>query len=98
MTKFHAIRCEEDGFFFHSKKELSYYQDLKKLQKAGQIKFFLMQTPFHLPGKVKYVLDFLVFYTDGEVQFIDVKGVDTPTSKVKRKITQSLYGIDIKIV
>lgn len=67
-------------------------------QKAGEVLFFLMQTPFHLPGDVQYRVDFVVFLANGEVEFIDCKGMDTPVSNIKIKMVQDLYPLEIKIV
>jgi len=96
--KFNAKPTVNDGIRFDSKKEAAYYQKLKLLQKSGEVLFFLRQTPLHLPGNVKYVVDFQVFYANGEVEFIDVKGYITPTCTLKVKQVESLYPIEIKFV
>jgi hypothetical protein len=96
--KFGAIRTEVDNIKFASKLEASYYHQLKLRQAAGEVLFFLMQVPFRLPGGVKYVVDFCVFLSSGDVEFIDTKGMDTPTSILKRKQVEALYPVEIKIV
>ena len=96
--KYSAIRTEHDGFKFASKKEGRYYQELKLRVKAGEVVFFLMQVPFHLPGNVKYVVDFQEFRTDGTVHFIDVKGMITDTFKMKKKMVENLYPVTIELV
>lgn len=96
--KFNAVRCERDDKKFASKLERSYYDSLMIQQKSGSVIFFLRQVPFELPGKVKYVCDFQVFLANGEINFIDVKGRDTPLSIAKRKMVESLYPINIEIV
>lgn len=96
--KFGAIRCERDEISFPSKLERAYYDQLKLRQKAGDVIFFLRQVPFDLPGGVKYLADYLVFLSDGSVEFVDCKGRDTPLSIVKRKTVESLYPVEIKIV
>lgn len=95
--KFHAVRTKKDGINFDSKLESRYYQQLKLRQAAGEVLFFLCQVPFIIPGS-KYISDFLVFLSDGTVEFIDVKGRDTPLSQVKRKAVEELYPVTIKIV
>ena len=72
--KFKARRTNVDGIKFSSKKEANRYNILKLLQKSGDILFFLRQVPFHLPGGVKYVCDFLIFWANGDVTIEDVKG------------------------
>jgi len=93
--KFKAVRCESDGFKFASKKECKRYSELKLLQKAGEVAFFQMQTPFHLPAGVKYVLDFQVYWANGDITFEDVKGVKTPMYILKKKQVEALYPIKI---
>jgi len=96
--KFGAKRCTVDDLKFPSKLEARYYCQLKLRQQAGDIIFFLRQIPFELPGGVKYVTDFMVFLANGEIEFVDTKGKDTPLSIAKRKILEDLYPIKIKIV
>ncbi len=96
--KYNAKQVEHDGYRFDSKIEGRYYEKLKLRQKAGDVIFFLRQVPFHLPGNIKYVVDFVVFSSDGTVSFVDIKGFDTPMSKMKRKQVENLYPVSIDIV
>jgi hypothetical protein len=89
--KFKAIRCEEDGIKFASKKERKRYQELKLLKEKGDVVQFLPQIPFRLPGGVKYICDFQVFWSDRTVSFEDVKGIKTPQYKNKKKLVEALY-------
>ena len=94
--KFHAKPVEADGIKFASKKERAFFEQLKLLQRSGEVLFFLRQTPLHLSdGKSKYVCDFLVFYADGHVEFIDCKGFKTETYKLKKRLIESQYPIEI---
>ena len=98
-SKEHNIRAVVDGFHFASKAEAKYYERLKTLQQqpASSIKFFLRQIPFHLPGNVKYIADFLIFYSSGDLSVIDVKGHITKDFKRTKKIVEALYPIKIEI-
>ena len=89
--KFRAIPCESDGIKFPSKAERRRYEELKLLRKNGDVVQFLRQVPFHLPGGVKYVADYLVFWADGTVTVEDVKGMKTPMYIAKKKLVESLY-------
>lgn len=62
------------------------------------ISFFLRQVPMHLPGGVKYVCDYLIFWSDGNVSFEDVKGYRTDLYKAKKKIVEAKYPIKIEEV
>lgn len=90
-TKVGDVQCA-------SKLEANYYKHLELLQKAGEVSFFLFQIPFRLEGNVKYVVDFVVFYADGNIEFVDTKGRDTPISILKRKQVEARYPVEIKIV
>jgi hypothetical protein len=96
--KYHAIRTERDGYKFDSKKEAAYYDELKLRVKAAEVLTFLRQVPIHLPGGVKFVVDFLEFHADGSVHFVDVKGMETKLFKTKRKLVETLYPFEIEIV
>ena len=96
--KFKAKPTETDGIRFDSKIEARYYQKLKLLQESGKICFFLRQVPIHLPGNVRYVVDFVEFHADGHVIFTDVKGMETPMFKTKKAQVEELYPIKINVV
>ncbi len=96
--KFRANPTIRDGYRFQSKKEALYYDQLKLAQKAGVVLFFLRQVPFHFPGNVTYRVDFQVFYVDGLVEFIDVKGHRTKEYIAKKKMVEAMYPVTIREV
>ena len=97
--KFNAKKVEFDGIRFDSTLEGDYYLHLVKLKAAGHILQFLRQVPFHLPGNVRYVVDFMEMWANGALVFSDVKGIETPEFKIKRKLVEDLYRpITINIV
>jgi hypothetical protein len=96
--KFGAVRCERNKIKFPSKLERSYYDQLNLRKQSGEVLFFLRQVAFDLPGGVRYICDFQVFLSSGEIEFIDTKGKDTPISIAKRKMVEDLYPLEIKIV
>lgn len=106
-----AIRCHKynakqtiiDGIKFPSKKEANFYQTLKIRKANKEISGFHRQVIFDLPGGIKYLCDFMIIYyqsmtKDSCIEYIDVKGRDTPISKLKRKQVLDLYGVKITIV
>ena len=96
--KFRAKPTIADGIRFDSKLEARYYERLKLLQKAGDVVFFLRQVPFHLPGNVRYVVDFQEFRSNGDVVFTDVKGMETKDFIMKKKMVEAIYPVVINIV
>ncbi len=89
--KYNAKATVIDGFRFDSKKEAARYSRNKILLSNGEMVMQLRQTPFHLSDGVIYRLDFMEFYSDGRILFVDVKGRDTPMSKLKRGQVECLY-------
>lgn len=96
-NKYNAKPTVVDNIRFASKAEANYYMQLKLRKKAGEIVFFLMQQPFHLPGGVKYIVDFAEFHADNTVHFVDVKGIETKEFKIKKKLVEYLYPVEIEI-
>lgn len=107
MHKYHAVPSVVDNIRFDSKAEARRFEELKLLQKAGAIKRFQLQPSFILldaytkPNGEKvrpiiYKADFEVFYPD-HVEIEDVKGVETPIFKLKRKMFEKRYP-DKKLV
>lgn len=97
-NKYGAVATEVDGIRFDSKAEARYYVGLKDRVDSGRVLYFLRQVAIHLPGGVRYVVDFLEFHADGSVHYIDVKGVLTAQFKTKKRLVEALYPIKIECV
>ncbi len=95
-SKYKNKRVRVDGILFDSKAEAAYYGYLLLLKKACEVSYFLMQVPFLLEGGVKYRLDFMVFYSCGRIENIDVKGVVTELFRVKKKMVEARYPVKIR--
>jgi Protein of unknown function (DUF1064). len=95
--KFKAKPVTDDGHHFPSKLEHAYFKQLQILKSAGEVLFFLRQVPLHLPGGAKYVCDFVIFYKDETVSFVDVKGMETSEFILKKKMVEALYPITIEV-
>lgn len=93
--KYKAIPTIIDGIRFASKKEAKRYCELKLLQNAGEVLYFIMQPPFHLEGGIKYIADFLIFWKDGTHTVEDIKGFKTALYKMKKKLVEVRYPIKI---
>ena len=89
--KFHAKQTINDGIKFSSKLEARYYEKLKLLQQSGEVIGSFRQIPIHLQGNIKYVMDFLVFYSDGTCEGIEVKGFETKTWLMKQRMLKEAY-------
>ena len=92
--KYHAQRTEADGVKFASKSEAARYHYLQAERAAGRLIFFLMQTRIDIPGST-YRLDFLEFWADGRIVWLDVKGFETEAFKIKRRAIEAIYPFKI---
>jgi len=84
-----------DGIRFDSKREANYYSQLKLAQSNGELLYFLRQVPIHLDGGVKYRVDFLEFWKNGDIRYVDVKGFKTREYLIKKKLIETKYPIKI---
>ncbi len=107
-SKYHAQRTGH----YASKKEAAYADELALRKQAGEISFWLEQTPFKLPGvytdkrgrtrRAAHRLDVITFkHVTGDLwklEFTEVKGRDLLMGKLKRMQTEEIYGIKIQVV
>jgi hypothetical protein len=102
QTKFRAVKTEVDGIVFHSKKEAKQYEDLKLLERIGTVKNIELQPkfPIVLNGQkiCTYIADFRYFDQELGVRIVDVKGMKTPIYRLKKKLVEAQYGIEIQEV
>lgn len=109
-NKYHNERILVDGEVFDSKKEYRRYEELRLLERAGQISDLRRQVPFELVprqianGKVveravKYIADF-TYRENGQFVVEDVKSDATRTDayKIKKKLMLIVHGVRIKEV
>ena len=103
-SKYHSKKVIYNGIRFDSKKEMNFYIKLKMLEKAKKIrnlqlqKKYELQPSFKINGKtvrsINYIADFV--YEDTKVHIIDVKGFRTDVYKLKKKMFEYKYGIEIE--
>ena len=109
VNKYHNRKTVIDGITFDSKKEADYYCELRIRRMAREITGFERQVPFVIlepfkyKGKrvqgIKYTADFVVTYSDGRQEVIDVKGMRTRDYIMRKKLLLSKYpNIDFKEV
>jgi hypothetical protein len=87
-----------DHIKFDSILEAAYYMYLVHLQSVGIVSHFFMQVPFQTGAGIKYRLDFLVFYTDGQIDYVDTKGFETDKFKDKKKRVEARYPLKLNMV
>jgi len=100
-SKYKNVRTEIDGITFDSKAEARRYTDLKNLQRAGEIKGFILQPSFPLETGIRYRPDFLVCGNDGICWVEDVKskGTITQAFKIKHKLWKARYPfLELRVI
>lgn len=102
-SKYRNKKTELDGITFDSKREAERYAELKLLEKVGEIAHLklqpevILQDKFIHKGKtiraIKYKADFAYFdKATGKSVIEDVKGMETETFKLKKKLFLKKYG------
>lgn len=108
MSKYRAKKTVVDNITFDSIAESKYYEQLKWLLQAKQIKSFKLQPKFLLQDsfkkngvtvrKIEYKADFEVHNLDGSIEIVDVKGVETKDFIIKKKLFLNKYDLPLKLV
>ncbi len=99
-SKYNAKRTEVDGIKFHSKKEAKRYQRLKHELELGLISKLELQKPYKcvvMGTKIcTYFADFYYWDTT-KAKWIteDVKGMSTAMYRIKKKLVEALFEIQI---
>ena len=100
-NKYNATKTVYNGVKYDSKKEAKYAQELDLLLNYGEVLKIERQVPFVIYINDKkictYKLDFKVTYDD-RVEYVDVKGYKTSIYRLKKKMVEAYYGIEIKEV
>lgn len=107
VRKYHNKKVEYDGYTFDSIREKNYYIKLKLLEKAGKIKELELQKEFELQPsyklnnktsrKITYRADFTYKTTeDDKLHVVDVKGFRTDVYRLKKKLFEYKYRIEIE--
>lgn len=107
VAKYHNKKVEYDGYTFDSIKEKNYYIKLKLLEKAGKIKELELQKEYELQPsfklnnktsrKITYRADFTYKTTeDDKLHVVDVKGFRTDVYRLKKKLFEYKYRIEIE--
>lgn len=101
-TKYRNEPVEIDGIRFASKAEGRRYQELKLLQRAGEISELRLQPDYKLQVNghaiCTYRGDFSYLTKTGLPVTEDVKGIETPVFKVKARLFRALLGREIRVV
>lgn len=99
-SKYGATSTIYKGISYHSKKEAGYAQLLDTCKKAvnpsERVLKWERQIPIELRAPTgelicKYYCDFKVWYADGSVKLVEVKGFTTEVFRLKLKLLELLW-------
>ena len=102
-NKYSAESSWINGIRFASKAEARYYMTLKLRERLGEVTDVKLQEPFTILGpKGQVVCVWRADFTFWDVKekrrrVIDVKGVQTPLFKLKKKLVEAFLGITIEL-
>ena len=101
--KYRNVKTVVDGITFASAKEARRYGELKLLEKSGRISGLEIQPAFRIvvnnclictyKADFRYVTD--TPHVRGLVVIEDVKGVQTPVYRLKKKLMLAVHGISV---
>lgn len=97
-NKYNARRTEYNGRVYDSAHEAEVAQQMDFRLRAGDIRGWIPQVEFALPGGVKYRADFVVLRNDGRYDVVDAKSDATrkdKTYRIKRRQMKEVLGIEI---
>ncbi len=106
-NKYNAKKTVFGGRKYDSKFEAKVAADLEWRKKAGELKEIIPQ--FKIPLAVNghhianYYMDFKVIHKDGQVEFIEVKGFETPVWRMKWRILEAIKdeiepGVELTLI
>lgn len=92
-AKYKNVPQTYNGINYHSRFEAGYARDLDLRVKAKDIKSWERQVKIELTAHGKrianYYVDFLIHHNDGSKEYVEVKGYETDTWKIKWKIFEA---------
>lgn len=105
-SKYNVSKSKEkrtyQGIVFDSILEMQFYKEVVlpgiesgKITRYERQKEYLLQPGFEYKGKkflpIKYVADFVLYYSDGNSDVIDVKGMPDHVAPIKKKLLLYKY-------
>lgn len=96
QNKYGNVNKEYGNQLYHSKKEAGYAQELDLRVKAKDIKSWKRQVRISLDVRdyhiCNYIIDFVITHNDGHLEYVEVKGFETPLWRLKWKLFEALYS------
>jgi hypothetical protein len=94
--KYHAIRCQYNGYFYDSKFEAQTAMSLDWRKRAGDIKDWKRQFMIEIRSPageliLTHKVDFRIEHNDETFELLEVKGFETRDWKITRRLIETLW-------
>ena len=102
-AKYRNRKTVVDGITFDSKAEADFYSQLRLRERLGEVDSIKLQVPHILTVNGQLIATYRSDFEFNDIhskkyRVIDVKGVQTPEFKLKRKLMRACHGIEIEII
>ena len=96
--KYGAEPTVYNGHRYRSKAEARHAEELDLRKAAGEIRYWLYEVPFRLPGGAVHRVDWMLVLADGTVRWEETKGRDLAMGRLKRRQVSEIFGIHVEVV
>lgn len=90
------LKTKKTADGFDSKFERKKYIEIKAMLQRKEIKEFWWQYPIDLICNKRlvcqYIMDFVILHNNGKLEFLEAKGYELETWKLKWKMLHAMYG------
>lgn len=94
-NKYGSVKQSYNGYNYDSGLEAKYAAELDWLIKAKEVEKWKRQFKIEIDVNgvhiCNYYIDFKVYFTDGRIEYHEVKGFETDVWKMKWKLSKALY-------
>ena len=98
-SKYHSLKTEYNGRIYPSKRQAENAAKFMALVGKGKpYKAYLEEIPFRLPGGSQHRVDHLLLTWNDTAEWYETKGRDLPMGMLKRKQTEEIYHIRIRLI
>ena len=98
MNKYGAKKQEFKGIKYHSMFEAQVAEELDTRISAGELIKVERQVKIDLQAYGKhitnYYMDFVIYYTNGDIEYIEAKGMETDVWKMKWKMFEAKMNLE----
>ncbi len=100
FNKYNNRRTEYKGYYYASRKEADYAQELDMRVRIKDIKEWEKQKTIHLNVNgihiCDYRIDFIIYHNDKTTEYVEIKGMELPEWKMKWRLLEAMFLKEIE--